>query len=466
MSFLALKRFQWNHQICCCLAIGLVGLFPFFAAPEEPQQALGSFVNMFLAQDAGAVLNILHTDIVADKDVRVNDVDAFLKRFPARSLQFKEAVIEERFKSEDGKTDRIRSTLRFMGPVLAPQYPDRSVLNLTLLWVMEDNKWWLERPLKVEYTVNTTSVYPTPLQEESAQRFLATLAILDKLGLPGNEDLQLLDPPHQGTAIEQYKELENLYRSEKGREGVDPKGRGVQVLLEAATKNRGGLLQLYHEDFKNRWEDTRKPVPWEMFKDYVEAAIKYAKFLEKREKIKQAETIYRRVTALGRQFLDEPGGFQFMNWGLLFQKQGAQELARILPSNGKPSKQTAKNVVNLASRRIDLLQTAFGCIDDMADYRSLKAAIIAAERQNDRIFNAWGINTLAILALKGAPANPETVKTAGSMIVVIDPGMQQIASAALGKLESESSAQLRRFIENQKEWVKKHQVYGTVNTLQ
>ncbi len=160
MSFLALKRFQWNHQICCCVAIGLVGLFPFFATPEEPQQALSSFVNMFLAQDAGAVLNILHTDIVADKDVRVNDVDAFLKRFPARSLQFKEAVIEERFKSEDGKTDRIRSTLRFTGPVLAPQYPDRSVLNLTLLWVMEDNKWWLERPLKIDYTVNTTVGLP------------------------------------------------------------------------------------------------------------------------------------------------------------------------------------------------------------------------------------------------------------------------------------------------------------------
>ena len=73
---------------------------------------------------------------------------------------------------------------------------------------------------------------------------------------------------------------------------------------------------------------------------------------------------------------------------------------------------------------------------------------------------------MAILALKGAPANPETVKTAGSMVLVIDPGMQKIASAALGKLESESTAQLRRFIENQKEWVKNHQVYGTVNTLQ
>ena len=203
-----------------------------------------------------------------------------------------------------------------------------------------------------------------------------------------------------------------------------------------------------------------------MFKDYVEAAIKYAKFLEKREKIKQAQTIYRRVTALGRQFLDEPGGFQFMNCGLLFQKQGAQELARILPSNGNPSKQTAKNVVNLASRRLDLLQTAFGCIDDMADYKSLKAAMIAAERQNDTIFKAWSINTLAILALKGAPANPETVKTAGSMVLVIDPGMQKIASAGLGRLESEPTGQLRRFIENQKEWVKNHQVYGTLNTLQ
>ncbi len=135
---------------------------------------------------------------------------------------------------------------------------------------------------------------------------MATLAILDKLGLPGNEDLQLLDPPHQGTAIEQYKELENLYRSEKGREGVDPKGRGVQVLLEAATKNRGGLLQLYHEDFKNRSEDTRKPVPWEMFKDYVEAAIKHAKFLEKREKIKQAKRFTDALLPWAGSFLTSP----------------------------------------------------------------------------------------------------------------------------------------------------------------
>ncbi len=465
MAPLSLKRFQLNHRICCCAVFGLVGLFPFFATPEEPHQALSSFVNMFLAQDAGAVLNILHTDIVSEKDVRVTDVDAFLKRFPAKSLQFKEGIIEDRFKSEDGKTERIRTTLRFNGPVLAPQYPNPSVLDLTLLWVMDNNKWWLERPLKIEYTINNTSVYPTPLQEESAQRFLATLEILDKLGLPGNEDLQLLDPSEQGTAVEQYKELENLYKSEKVREGVDPQGPGVQVLLKAATKNRGGLLQLYHEDFKNQPGDRRRPVPWEMFKDYVDAAISHGKFLEKREKIKQAEMVYRRVTALGRQFLDEPGGFQFMNWGLLFQRQGAQELARILPSRN-PLKQTAKNVVSLSSRRLDLLQTAFGCIDDMADYKSLKAAIIAAERQNDRIFKTWGINTLAILALKGAPANPDIVKAAGAMVLVIDPGMQKIALAGLGKLGSEPTGQLRGFIDNQVEWVKNHQVYGTANTFQ
>ncbi len=331
---------------------------------------------------------------------------------------------------------------------------------------MEDGKWWLERPLNIGYTINTASAYPTPQQEEIAQRFLATLAVLDKLGLPGNEDLQFLDPADQGTAVEQYKELENLYKDEKGREGVDPGGRGVQVLLKAATKSHGGLLQIYHEDFRKGPEDKRKPVPWEMFKDYVDAAIKHAKFLEKREKIKQAETIYRRVISMGRQFLDEPGGFQFMNWGLTFQKQGAQELARILPINGNPSRQTAKNLVNLISRRLDLLQTAFGCMDDMADYKSLKAAIIAAERPNDQIFKAWGINTLAILALKGAPADPETVKSAGAMALVIDHGMQKIALAALEKLGSEPTGQLRRFIENQKEWVKSHQVYGTANTFQ
>lgn len=462
----ALGQILRNHTVCCCAAIGLAGLLPFFATPEEPQQALNRFANMFLAQDAGAVLQIIHSDIIDGKDIRVKDIDSFLKRFPAGSLRLKDARIDERFKSEDGKTERFKATLGFLGPALAPQYPEPAVLHMTLLWVMEDGKWWLERPLNIGYTINTAFIYPTPQQEDTAQRFLATLAVLDKLGLPGNEDLQFLDPAEQGTAVERYKELENLYRAEKGRDGVDPGGRGVQVLLEAATKSHGGLLQIYHEDFKKGPEDKRKPVPWEMFKDYVDAAIKHGKFLERREKDKQAETIYRRVISVSRQILDEPGGFQFMNWGLTFQKQGAQELARILPTKGNPSRQAAKNMVNLISRRLDLLQTAFGCMDEMADYKSLKAAIIAAERPDDHIFKTWGINTLAILALKGAPADPETVKSAGAMALVTDQGMQRIAVAALEKLGSEPTGQLRRFIENQKEWVKSHQVYGKANTFQ
>ncbi len=459
-------KFLRDHRICCYAAIGLVGLLPFFATPEEPQQALSRFINMFLAQDAGAVLQIIHSDIISGNEIRVDDVDRFLKRFPTKSLRLKEARIDERFKSEDGKTERFKATLVFFGPGIAPQYPEPAILNLTLLWLMEDNKWWLERPLSIGYTVNTAAVYPTPQQEETAQRFLATLAVLDKLGLPGNEDLQLLNPGEQGTAVEQYKELENLYKSEKTREGIDPEGRGVQVLLKAVAKSRGGLLQIYHEDFKKTPEDKRKPVPWEMFKDYVEAAIKHAKYLERREQPKQAETIYRCVVSLGRQALEEPGGFEFMNWGLTFQKEGARELARILPVKGNPSKQAAQNVVNLASRRLDLLQTAFGCLDDMADYKALKAAIVAAERPNDQIFKAWGINTLAILGLKGAPAEPEIVKATGAMVLVTDLGMQKTALGALEKLGSEPTGQLRRFIDNQKEWVKNHQVYGTANTFQ
>jgi hypothetical protein len=453
------------QRVCCCAAAGLIGLLPFFSTPEEPQQALSRFVNMFLAQDAGAVLQILHSDIVNEKDIRVNDVAGFLKRFPTGSLIFKEGRIDERFKSEDGKTERFKATLIFLGPTLAPKYPERAVLHMTLLWVMEEGKWWLERPLNIGYTISAAAVYPTTLQEETAQRFLAALAVLDGLGLPGAEDLQFLYPGEQGTAVEQYKELENLYRAEKGSEGVDPGGRGVQVLLKAATKSRGGLLQIYHEDFKKGPEDKRKPVPWEMFKDYVEAAVKHAKFLERREKTKQAETIYRGLIAIGRQFVDEPGGFQFMNWGLTFQKMGAQELSRILPTKGAPSKQTAKDLVNLTSRRIDLLQTAFACMDDMADYKALKAAIVAAGRSNDQVFRAWGINTLVILALKGAPADPETVKSAGAMALVTDLGMQQIALAALERLGSEPTGELRQFIDSQKEWVKGHQVYGTPNTF-
>jgi len=462
----ALGQILRNYRVCCCAAIGLAGLLPFFSTPEEPQQALSRFANMFLAQEAGAVLQIIHSDIVSGKEIRVKDVESFLKRFPAGSLRFKDARIDERFKSEDGKTERFKATLGFFGPTLAPKYPEPAVLHMTLLWVLDDGKWWLERPLNIGYTINTSAIYPTPQQEETAQRFLATLTVLDKLGLPGAEDLRFLDPGEQGTAVEQYRELENLYKAEKGREGVDPGGRGVQVLLKAATKSQGGLLQIYHEDFKEGHGDKRKPVPWEMFRDYVEAAIKRAKYLERREKTKQAETIYRRVISMGRQFVEEPGGFQFMNWGLTFQRQGAQELARILPTKGNPSRRMAHNLVNLISRRLDLLQTAFGCMDDMADYKSLKAAIIASERPNDHIFKPWGINTLTILALKGAPADPETVKSAGAMALVTDLGMQKVALATLEKLGSEPTGQLRRFIENQKEWVKSHQVYGTANTFQ
>jgi len=444
--------------------VGLIGLLPFFGTTEEPQHALNNFVAMFLAQDSNALLKIIHPEVLSEKEIRLNDVDSFLRRFPAKSLKLQDARVE-RFKSEDDKTERFKAGLKFVGPVLAPQYPEPSVLNLSLLWVMEDGKWWLERPLSIFYAVSSAAPYPTPEQTETATRFVTALAVLDKLGLPGTEDLQLIEPVDSGTAEEHYKELENLYKSEGSPGGVDPGARGVQVLLKAATKNKGGLLRMYHGDFKSVPEDRRRPLPCDMFMNYVDAAIKHGKYLERRENPKRAETIYRRLVSMGRQLLDEPGGLQFMNCGLAIQKRGAQELARILPSRGNPSREQAQAVANLASRRLDLLQTALSCLDDMADYRSLRAAIIASERVNDQVFRPWGINTLAILALKGAPANPDAVKSAGAMIMVADSGMQKTASMALDKLAAEPSGQLRRFIENQKDWILKHQVYGPANTF-
>ena len=155
------------------------------------------------------------------------------------------------------------------------------------------------------------------------------------------------------------------------------------MLLKGAGRSQGGLLQIYQGDFPSGPEDKRRPVPWDMFRDYVQAAIKLGKTYEKQAKLKDAERIYRRVISLGRQFLDEPGGFQFVNWGMTFQKQGAEALARLLTSSRSAEKQQASAFVNLTSRRLDLLQTALNSLDDMADYKSLKAAILASGRTGD-----------------------------------------------------------------------------------
>ncbi len=450
----------------CMSLLGFVGLLPFFGGPEAPDKSIAHFVTLFLAQDAAGIQQIIHPDVKDDKDIQAREVESFLKRFPTKSLKAEKSVIDNRVTSEDGKTERFQANLRFIGPPFAPQYPDPSTLNMKLLWVLDDAKWWLERPLSINYQVTSADRFPTSAQLEIAARFEATTRILDSLGLPGNEDLEFVEPPASGTAVELYKQLDLLYRSEKSSGGIDPDARGVQVMLQAATRRHGGFLQIYHGDFKNGPDDTRPPVPWEMFRDYADAAIKHAKFFDRRDNPKRAQVICRRLISLGRQFLDEPGGLQFIVWGLTFQKQGCQELARLLRSDANLSKDKVKKVANLASRRIDLVQTALGCLDEMADYGALKTALTVLDKPRDDLFKPWAINTLAIFALKGAPANPETLKTAGVMVLVTNPEMQKAASEALDKLGSEPSGAMQRFIDAQKEWVLQHKVYGSVRSFQ
>jgi tetratricopeptide (TPR) repeat protein len=439
-----------------------MGVLPFFGSPEEPTAALQRFVTLFVGQDAAGITKIIQPEITSEIDVTSEDVEGFLKRYRSNTLTLESSKVDKRFKSEDGTTERFQATLSFRGPVLSPEYPKASTLKMTLLWVMQDGKWWLERPLSIVQWVTSSDAYPTEAQDEAAARFKAAAAVLDQVGLPGKEDLALVDYPFTGNAIAQYKELEKLHLQERGSKGIDPRASGVQVLLKGAGRSQGGLLQIYQGDFPSGPDDKRRPVPWDMFRDYVQAAIKLGKIYEKQEKPKEAERIYRRVIALGRQFLDEPGGFQYVNWGMTFQRQGAQALAGLLGSSRSAEKQRASAFANLTSRRLDLLQTALNALDDMADYKSLKAAILASGRTGDLILRPWGINTLAILALRGAPASASARSAAGGMVLVKNPAMEKKAMAALDELSSEPSGKVKLFIADQKEWIRNHQVYGAV----
>lgn len=418
------------------------------------------FVAMVSAQDASGIVKVIHPDIVSGKEIGTAEVENFLKRYRTDQLKLESSRIDERMKSEDGTTERVRASLVFRGPVLAPQYPKPSTLSMTLLWVLEEGQWWLERPLSINYIVTSNAAFPTGAQQEAANEFQAALEVLARLGLKSSQDLPGLARTTSGTAVAQFKELERLYEQERGPAGIDPSAAGVEVLLKAAAMSRSGFPEIYHGDFAAASDARHKPVPWAMFRDYAAAAIERGKSLEKQGNVKGAERIYRAIISQGQQFLEEADGFSFLHWGLTFQKQGAQELARILPSSGRGEKQKVQAFANLSSRRLDSLQTAFGCLDDMRDYRSLQASIIAVERASDSIFRPWGINTLAILSLKGAPANEEAEKAVGGMVLVANPAMQKTAGAKLDELAAKEPGQTRAFIEAQRAWVRDHKIYG------
>lgn len=441
------------------MVAAVFGILSYFSPSDSPEKVVQDFVTTFQSKNAAAIYALMHPDVVGGKEISPSDVEAFLKHYKIDTLKFENFQIDRRMKSEDGSTERFQATLTFRGPVLAPEYPKPSAFEMALLWVLEEKKWWVERTFSTDYIVTSDEPYPTRAQDESALQFEAAVAVLDKIKSNDDGAATLAGPTTQGSGAKEYAELESTYRTERGPKGIDAKADGIQTLLKGAGRSTGGLLEIYYGDFKTGPKDNRKPVPWGMFRDYVHAAIENAKALEKRGNTKAAQTIYRRIISLGKQFLSEPGGIQFAIWGASFQKQGAEGLARVASAD---EKDRVAAFASIASRRLDVLQTALACLDDMKDYKSLKSAIIAARRTDDAIFRPWGINTLSLYALKGAPANESASKAAGGTVLVRNPAMQKPALTVLAELESEPSGKVKSFIANQKEWITTHNVYGVI----
>ncbi len=446
---------------CSVAVFGTVlSVLSLFGSAEPPDHAVGEFVKLFSEGNAEGVKGLFHQDIVQGKDLQTDEVSEFLARFKARQTQFKGFKITRRLKSEDGETERFQATLTFDGPVSFPHYPGRPALEMSFQWVMEKKKWWLERPLSIRYLVSSNQAYPTPEQTEAAAEFQAAVEVLDKLNRETpDQDVPFIGKTTQGSAVTTYKELEKLYNEERTPKGVDPDGRGVALFLKGAAMEKCDVLLHYHGDFKVGPSDERRPVPWDMFRDYAEAAVRHGKKIERRGSHDKAEVIYRRLINLGRQFLAEPGGFRFVTWGTAFQQIGARELERLFLIKGDPSIDRLKGFAGLCARRMDLLNTAISCLDDMNNFKALNAAIIASSRKGDPVFRPWALNTLAILALKGALADEQTLQAAGAPVFVVNPAMQTTADNEVNRLTEGSSRADRAFIEMQKKWVASHVVY-------
>ena len=446
-------------------AAGLLGMVSFLQPTEDPGKCVKEFADLFITRDAKNIVKRIYPEVMADADINPSDVENFVKRFNRDSLRLDSFSIEKRFKDEEGTTERFQSTLVFSAPQLVPEYGGPSSLRMTLLWVLSNGRWWLERPLAVERVVVSNAGYPTASQDETAMRFEAAMEILKKIGPTGSIDLVEAPTPLSGNAANDYKELIRLYPSEMGAGGIAPTAGGVQVLLRAATRSVSGLLELYRGDFPAGSKDERSAVPWDMFRDYVEAAIRKGRLLETEDDVKSAENVYRAVIALGRQITRERGGFQFVHWGATFEKRGAEELARMLPGNRRAEKEQTAALASLLSRRLDTLQTALNCLDKMEDYNSLSAAIVAARRDDDPVFKPLAVSTLSILAFKGAPANAEAMKAGEDLVLVKNPLMQKIALEVLVEIAGEPSGRWKSFVEFQKQWVQRHNVYGTVTSF-
>jgi hypothetical protein len=440
-------------------------MLSFLRSVEDPGKSVREFANLFVSGDAQSIVRIIYPEVMADADISPSDVANFVGRFRGGPLHLESFSIDSRFKDEDGATERFQATLMFTGPQLAPEYPGNSSLRMTLLWILNNGRWWLERPVAVERMVVSNDQYPTAVQDEAAMRFEAAMGVLEMLRPMGSDKLIEVSTSSSIAASRDYKEMERLYPSERGVDGVSPRASGVHLLLRAAGRNDSRLLELYRGDFPTGPKDKRPSVPWDMFQGYVLAAIKKGHLLEADEDLDSAESLYRNVMAFGNQIAREPGGFQFVHWGTTFEKQGADELGRMLPVKRRAEKEKARALSGLLARRLDTIHTAADCLDKMEDFQSLKAAIAAGRRKDDQVFRPLAVNTLCIFALKGASANSKAITLAGGMVVVKNPLMGKIASEALEAIGGEPGTQWKSFVEFQKEWVRGHNVYGTCSAF-
>jgi tetratricopeptide (TPR) repeat protein len=434
----------------CVALIGFIGVFSFLSPAERPEDALNRFAAAFVGRDSEALGKMVHPDVAEGKELRKSDISAFLDRFKGIASGVREIRILKRFTSEDGKTERCEASLVFDASATAPGYDIPMTLNMKLLWVLEEKRWWYERPMELHYTVSSSWTYPTRDQEDVGARFQAALDTLDKL-----EQEETVAPLYEKsssgeTAAVNYNEMSSLYAGERGAKGPTPDARGVDALLKGATKPAGSLLKMFHGDFKASEDDTRPPVPWDAFRDYVRAAVERAKSFERRGDSKKAEEIYRRVYSLGGQLLAEPGGLLFLTWGASFQEAGAKELARMLVKRAHKEAERYAHAANLASRKLELAKTAMSALEDTTDYHSLKAAIIAANRKGDVNFRPWGVRTLVLYALKGAPAKTEIMRKVNCLTIVRNLKMQEVASRELDTIAAEPTGRVKAFVERQK----------------
>ncbi len=421
---------------------------------------MNRLATLIINSDSGGITNIIHPDMVADNDGQKTALENFLKRLPKDKIEFESSHVNSRFRDPENKVERFKGSISFRTPAQFSEYPGPWKLEMEFFWLLDDNKWWLERPISVLYTVESNQSYPTQSQEEVSERFMATLQVLATIPWTSPQETLISSRSASKNKSDDYMDLEKLYFQEKTPRGIDPDSSAVVKFLKIASRHLGQFFSLYSGDFKSGPKDIRRPVPWDVYKNCVEASCIKGRRLSQYGGEKEAETIYLSIMGFGGQIVDEGAGVQSTAWGLEFQKRAIEELLRLKKSPEPLDRSRLTEVLKLISRRLDLVQTALACLDDMTNYNSLKAAQIAAADYSHTVFGPWAINCLAIFSAHGAPAGAEAIKACGDIVIVKNSGMQSKAGETLDALASSSAGPIKFFIDFEKQYVKANRIYG------